>query len=171
MPKITPALTITSKKYSTASDAGPTTSPIVISVTDTLDITEVRQKVVDVSDDTKVLFDVTSGSGADLVTYTDGTSVAGTDGGFVYLRNLTEGMATTVDIYIAHSNFDTDATTSALQEDGAMQTSRLMTLKPGEFSFFAWDLERDLLVDSNAEADIEVTGALEAIFFVRTTSI
>ena len=39
-----------------------------------------------------------------------------------------------------------------------------MTLKPGEFSFFAYDLEADLIVDASAA----VTGALEAILFVRT---
>ena len=164
MPIITPALTITSKKFSTAADAGPTTSPIVISVTDSLAITEVRQKVVDVSDDHAILFDADS-EGANIISYTDATSEAGVDGGFVYLRNLTEGQATTADIYIGHG------ANGALEESGGSQTIRLMTLKPGEFSFFAWDLEQDLIVDSNAAADVVIYGALEAIFFIRTTSI
>ena len=166
MPKITPALTITSKKYSSAADAGPTTSPIVISVTDSLDITEVRQKVVDVADDHAILFDA-SDEGSGIISYTDGTSVAGTDGGFIYLRNLTGEMAAAsqVDIYIGHG------ASGAIEEDGASQAIRLMTLKPGEFSFFAWDLEQDLIVDSNAAADTVIAGALEAYFFVRTTSI
>ena len=166
MPKITPTLTLTSKKHSTASDAGPTTSPIVISVTDSLDITEVRQKVVDVSDDHLVLFPNAQSDvgGSNIVTYSDGTNVAGTDGGFVFLRNLTEGASTTVDIYIGHG------AAGALEEDGGSQTLRLMTLKPGEFSFFAWDLEQPLIVDSNAAADVVVTGALEAYLFIRTGS-
>ena len=163
MPKITPTLTITSKKYSSAADAGPTTSPIVISVTDSLDITEVRQKVVDVSDDHVILFKSTLTSGE--VAFTDDTAVAGTDGGFIYLRNLTSEMATAsqVDIYIGAGS------SAALQADAT--AIRLSTLKPGEFSFFAWDLTSDIIVDSNAAADTIIPGALEAYFFVRTTSI
>jgi hypothetical protein len=170
MPIITPALTITSKKFSTAADAGPTTSPIVISVTDSLAITEVRQKVVDVSDDHAILFDADS-EGANIISYTDTTSEAGVDGGFVYLRNLTEGQATTADIYIGHGTPSDFTSANGLEESGGAQTIRLMTLKPGEFSFFAWDLEQDLIVDSNAAADTVIYGALEAIFFIRTTSI
>jgi hypothetical protein len=164
MPKITPTLTITSKKYSSASDAGPTTSPIVISVTDSLDITEVRQKVVDVSDDHAILF-ASDTEGTGIISYTDATEVAGTDGGFIYLRNLTGEMAAAsqVDIYIGVG------TSAALEADAT--AIRLSTLKPGEFSFFAWDLTSDIIVDSNAAADTVIAGALEAYFFVRTTSI
>jgi hypothetical protein len=39
-----------------------------------------------------------------------------------------------------------------------------MTLKPGEFSFFAWDMEADIILDASAA----VVGALEAVLFVRT---
>ena len=168
MPKITPALTITSKKYSSATDSGPTTSPIVISVTDTLDITEVRQKVVDVSDDHVLLFDAnTEGSG--IISYTDTTTEAGVDGGFLYLKNLTSDMAAAsqVDIYIG---VKVEAgSVEALEGDTAAQ--RFMTLKPGEFSFLAWDMRHDIVIDSAAPADTVIAGALEAIFFVRTTSI
>ena len=155
MPIITPALTITSKAHGTASDSGPTTQALAVSVTDSLDVTEVRQIVRDVSTTSAILFD------ADDTTYSDATSVAGTDGGFIFIRNLTEGMTTTADVYIGFN-----AGGGELGEGDGQQTARLMTLKPGEFSFFAWDLEQDIALDASAT----VTGAVEAILFLRTTS-
>ena len=144
---INPTLTITSNKYSTGTNSGPTSSPLAISVTDKLDVTEVIAKVVDVSDTNKILFDSSEIA----------TSVAGTDGAFIYIKNLTEGMTATADVYIGHGT------------DGALEgatATRLMTLKPGEFSFFSYDFEADLIIDgSNATA---IDGAVEAILFMRT---
>ena len=40
------------------------------------------------------------------------------------------------------------------------------SVKPGEFSFFSWDLEKDIILDGSATA----TGAVEAILFLRTSS-
>ena len=157
MPIITPTLTITSKAHSTASDSGPTTQALAVSVTDSLDISEVRQVVRDVSTTASIIFDA-DGS---VNSFSDGTTVAGTDGGFVFIKNLTEGATTTADIYIG---FNTGA--AEMHDGGGEQTSRLMTLKPGEFSFFAWDLEKDIVVDASAAAN----GALEATLFLRTTS-
>ena len=153
---ITPTLTITSKAHSIASDSGPMTQALALSVTDTLDVTEIRQIVRDVSTTAAVLFD------ADDTSYSDGTSVAGTDGGFIFIRNLTEGMATTADVYIGFN-----AGSGEISEGDGQQASRLMTLKPGEFAYFGWDLEADIIVDASAT----VAGALEAYFFVRTTSV
>ena len=152
---ITPTLTITSKAHSIASDSGPMTQALALSVTDTLDVTEIRQIVRDVSTTSAILFD------ADDTTYSDATSVAGTDGGFIFIRNLTEGMTTTADIYIG---FNTGS--GEIGEGDGQQAARLMTLKPGEFSFFAWDLEKDIILDGSAAA----TGAVEAILFLRTSS-
>ena len=39
-----------------------------------------------------------------------------------------------------------------------------MTLQPGEFAFFPWDMEQDIQVDASVAND----DALEAILFVRT---
>ena len=100
---ITPTLTITSNAYDATTNPGPTTSPVAISVTDLLDVTEVSSKLIAVGTTDAVLF-------------------------------------------------------TATDED------RLMTLKPGEFAFFPWDLEANLHVDASAAVD----GALEAIVFVRT---
>ena len=153
---INPTLTITSNKYSTGANSGPTSSPIAISVTDKLDVTEVIAKVIDVSDTHKVLFDAS----------TIAESVAGTDGAFIYIKNLTEGMtaadgtANTADVYIGHG------ATGALEGAGDADKRRLMTLKPGEFSFFSYDFEADLIIDGSNSTAID--GAVEAILFMRT---
>ena len=148
---ITPTLTITSNAYDATTNPGPTTSPVAISVTDLLDVTEVSSKLIAVGTTDSVLFTATD--------YTTGTT-AGTDGAFIFLRNLTEGMATTADIYIGHN----PTGDGEMEDTGAADEDRLMTLKPGEFAFFPWDLEANLHVDASAAVD----GALEAIVFVRT---
>jgi hypothetical protein len=146
---ITPTLTITSNKFSATSNPGPTSSPINISISDLLDVTQVDSNIVTVSTTGATLLTATN--------YTSGTT-EGTDGAFIFLRNLTEGLATTADIYIGHNVTNPELTSGAGDED------RLMTLKPGEFAFFPWDMEANLNVDASAAAD----DALEVIVFVRT---
>ena len=76
---ITPTLTITSNKFNATSNPGPTSSPISISVSDLLDVTQVDSNIVTVSTTAKALFTVSN--------YT-ADHTAGTDGGFIFLRNL-----------------------------------------------------------------------------------
>jgi hypothetical protein len=149
---ITPTLTITSNSYSATSKPGPTSSPLSISVTDTLDVTQVDSNIVTVGTTDAVLFSKTN--------YVSADRDAGTDGGFVFLKNLTEGAATTTNIYIGHN----PTGDGEMEDTGAADEDRLMTLKPGEFAFFPWDMEADLHVDASVAAD----DALEAILFVRT---
>jgi len=148
---ITPTLTITSNAYGATTNPGPTSSPLSISVSDLLDVTQVDSNIVTVATTDAVLFTATN--------YTTGTD-AGTDGAFVFLRNLTEGMTTTANIYIGHN----PTGDGEMEDSGAADEDRLMTLKPGEFAFFPWDLEANLHVDASAAVD----DALEAIVFVRT---
>lgn len=148
---ITPTLTITSNKYSASTNPGPTSSPLAISVTDLLDISQVDSNIVTVATTDAVLFTASD--------YTSGTD-AGTDGGFIFLRNLTEGLTTTANIFIGHN----PTGDGELEDTGAADEDRLMTLKPGEFAFFPWDMEANIHVDASAAVD----DALEAIVFVRT---
>ena len=148
---ITPTLTITSNKYTATTNPGPMSSPLNLSVTDLLDVTQVDSNIVTVATTDAVLFTATD--------YTSGTD-AGTDGAFVFLRNLTEGLTTTADIYIGHN----PTGDGELEDTGAADEDRLMTLKPGEFAFFPWDMEGEISVDASVAND----DALEAIIFVRT---
>ena len=152
---ITPTLTITSNAYNATTNPGPMSSPLNISVTDLLDVTQVDAKIVTVATDAAPLFTVSD--------YTSGTT-AGTDGGFIYLRNLTDDSkyTTSSNIYIGHN--PTSGTGSELEDSGAADEDRLMTLKPGEFAFFPWDMEGEISVDASVAND----DALEAIIFVRT---
>ena len=146
---VTPTLTITSNKYDAGTNPGPTSSPLAISVTDTLDVTEVVSKIVTVAVTDAVLFDASDYSAS---------VAAGTDGGFIFLRNLQD--STGSNIYISCGTTGD----GELEDGGGAEAFRLMTLKPGEFSFFSWDMEQDIHVDSSAAVD----DALEAILFVRT---
>jgi hypothetical protein len=147
---ITPTLTITSNKFNATSNPGPTSSPINISVSDLLDVTQVDSNIVTVATTGATLLTATN--------YTSGTT-EGTDGAFVFLRNLTEGLTVAPNIFIGHN-----VTNAELDSAEAGDEDRLMTLKPGEFAFFPWDMEANLNVDASAAAD----DALEVIVFVRT---
>ena len=147
---ITPTLTITSNKFNATSNPGPTSSPINISVSDLLDVTQVDSNIVTVATTGDTLLTATN--------YTSGTT-EGTDGAFIFLRNLTEGLTVAPNIFIGHN-----VTNAELDSAEAGDEDRLMTLKPGEFAFFPWDMEANLNVDASAAAD----DALEVIVFVRT---
>ena len=152
---ITPTLTITSNKYSATSNPGPTSSPLNMSVSDLLDVSQVDSNIVTVSTTAKALFTVSD--------YT-ADHTAGTDGAFIFLKNLTDhsSFTTSCDIYIGHN--PASGVTSDLADSGTADEDRLMTLKPGEFAFFPWDMEGEMSVDASAAND----DALEAIVFVRT---
>ena len=152
---ITPTLSITSNAYNATTNPGPMSSPLSISVTDLLDVTQVDAKIVTVATDAAALFTATD--------YTTGTT-AGTDGGYIFLKNLTDDSKYTAssNIYIGHN--PTGGAGAELEDSGAADEDRLMTLKPGEFAFFPWDMEGGISVDASVAND----DALEAIIFVRT---
>ena len=152
---ITPTLTITSNSYDATKNPGPVSSPLNISISDDISVTEMESKVVDASTTATVLFDASE--------YAVDGDTAGTDGGFVYVRNLitsTSNHTDSADIYIGFG------ASAEIEDGGGGEATRLMTLKQGEFSFFSWDMENDLIVDASAA----VSGALEAIMFSRSTT-
>ena len=140
---ITPKLTLTSNASTASTDAGPLSIALSLSATDSLTVTKVESKILDVDGTHGVLFDA-SDYAASLA--------AGTDGGFIYLKNLD----TAGHIYIGHG------ASTALE--GGTETTRLMTLLPGEFAWFPWDMTTDIIEDANGS----YTGALEAWLFIRT---
>ena len=145
MAVITPTLTsVSNAAGSTPSNlAGPLSVALSLSATSTLTVDGVQAKTVTVSDTHATLWDAS--------TISDGTATAGTDGGFVYLKN----QHATVNIYIGFG------AAGALEADDS--TRRLLTLKPGEFAWLPWDLTADLIVDASAAG----TDALETWYFDR----
>jgi hypothetical protein len=150
---ITPTLTINSKASgsSPASKAGPMSFAFQLSATDSLSIAEVKSKIVDVFGDHS-----TSGYNPlwDASDYTD-SGEAGTDGAFVYIKNITA----------AGSGRNIMIGAGTLENlSGNGEADRLFTLQPQEFAFFPWDCTQDLHVDANGDT----TNALETWVFVRT---
>ena len=147
---IKPTLTLKANSSSATTDAGPMSIALSLSATDSLDVTKVGTKILDVkgthgdADGGGVLWDA-----SDYVA----SLGAGTDGGFLYLKNR----HATGHIYIGHA-----AGATALE--GGTETARIMTLLPGEFAWMPWDMTADIIFDANGDHD----GALESWLFVRT---
>ena len=152
---ITPTLTLTSRASgsSPASDAGPLSFAFQLSATDTLSVTKVETKIIDVKTD----HTASNGAGIlwDASDYlTPGDAAAGTDGGFVYIKNTSS--TATHEISIGQG--------TAAHILGAGNSTRLMTLKGGEFAFFPWDMVADIVYDANGD----YSDALETWLFIRT---
>ena len=147
---IKPTFSLTANASSATTDAGPMSMSLSLSTTDSLDISEVQSKIVDMTSDThQLLWDASdfTASGA-----------TGVDGGWLYMKNLlAENSPADLlhDIIISHTDADAD---------DAGDAHRLYTLQPGEFCFFPWDATQDIYVDSH-ETNVQ---ALECWLFVRT---
>jgi hypothetical protein len=143
---IKPTFSLTSNASTATTDAGPLTVALSLSATDSLDVTRVESKIIDVDGTHGVLF-----TAADYYTASLG---AGSDGGFVYVKNHDAAGH----IYIGFG--------SSTALEGGTEATRLMTLLPGEFAFFPWDFTANIIEDANGA----YTGALEAWLFIRTTT-
>ena len=146
---IKPTLTLTSNASTATSTPGPLSIALSLSATDILDVTKVGTKILDVKGDH------TASDGAGVLWNASdyvASLGAGTDGGWVYLKN----QHATGHIYIGHGS-------AAALESGATAT-RIMTLLPGEFAWFPWDMTADIVYDANGDHN----GALETWLFIRT---
>tara|TARA_R100000995_G_scaffold68397_1_gene37054 strand:- start:600 stop:1061 length:462 start_codon:yes stop_codon:yes gene_type:complete len=150
MATITAGVTVSSNA-STASTPGPLSFALSLAASDTLDVTKVETKILDVKADHTASTD--AGVLWDASDYT-ASGAAGTDGAFVYIKNTSS--TATHEISIGHG--------SAAHILGAANTTRLMTLKGGEFAFFPWDCTADIVYDANGD----YSAALESWVFVRT---
>jgi|TARA_A100000172_G_C2974265_1_gene87040 hypothetical protein len=150
MATITAGVTVSSNA-STASTPGPLSFALSLAASDTLDVTKVETKILDVKGDHTASID--AGVLWDASDYT-ASGQAGTDGAFVYIKNTssTDGHHITIGHGTA-ANLSTDAS-----------TTRLMTLRGGEFAFFPWDCTADIVYDANGD----YSAALESWVFVRT---
>ena len=150
MATIKPTFSLTSNS-STHATPGPLSIALALSATDSLDVTKVESKILDVKGD----YTASDGAGVlwDASDYT-ASGAAGTDGAFVYIKNTSTNAAH--HIYIGHG-------TATQMYDGG-DTTRTMTLKGGEFAWFPWDCTQDIVYEGNDDhSDI-----LETWIFVRT---
>ena len=149
---IKPSLTLTANASTASSNAGPLSVALSLSATDSLAVTKVQSKILDVFG-----AHASGDSGGILWAASDYTASgeAGTDGAFVYIKNITAaGSGRNIMIGAA--------TLENLSDNG--EADRLFTLQPQEFAFFPWDCTVDLNFDANGDT----TNALESWVFVRT---
>ena len=141
MAVIKPTLTLTSNASSATTDAGPLSIALSLSATDSLTVDTVESKIITPTTTVSTLFD---GSALDA-----GSEVAGTNGGFLYMKNTS---TSDYDVFIG---IEADGA-SATELQGNADAQRLFTLKQGEFCFFPYDYTMDITVDAeNANATME----------------
>ena len=83
---IKPSLTLSSNASSATTDAGPLSIALSLTASDSLDVTKVESKILDVKIDHTASTD--AGILWDASDYT-ASGEAGTDGAFVYIKNIT----------------------------------------------------------------------------------
>ena len=149
---IKPTLTLTSNASTATTDAGPLSIALSLSATDSLAVTAVRTKILDVkgahgdSDGGGILWDASD--------YT-ASGEAAVDGAFIYIKNVT-AVGSGRNIMIGAGTLEN------LSSNG--EADRLFTLQPQEFAFFPWDCTQDINYDANGDT----ASALETWVFVRT---
>ena len=148
---IKPAFTLSANSSKATTDAGPLSVSLSLSASDSLSVTKVESKILDVKGDHTASTD--AGVLWDASDYT-ASGDAGTDGAFVYIKNTSSTAGH--HIYIGHG--------SAAAMQGGANTTRTMTLQGGEFAWIPWDCTQDIVYDANGD----YSAALESWIFVRT---
>ena len=152
MAVIKPTLTLTANTSQATTNAGPLSVALSLSATDLLTVDNVQSQIVTPqTSGTSVL--TIDGSGL------DGTETAGTDGAYVYMKNISAASTTNL-IYIGivpavHTSTspivpaNLGASGTALDHADA-ESYRTFTLKVGEFAFFPWDYLGDIYCGASA---------------------
>jgi hypothetical protein len=154
MGTVTPKLTLTANTNTASTDPGPMSIALSLSATDALDITKVESRIIDVDGTHGILLDASS-----FCAGGSATAEAGTDGAFVYIKNITAaGSGRNIMIGSANSNQSDNV------DPDSPSATRLFTLQPQEFAWFPWDCTYDIYEDANGST----TNALEYWVFVRT---
>ena len=148
MAVIKPTLSLTANANTATTDPGPLSIALALSVTDSLTVDLVESQIISIADDSSHarLFDGAALGGD--------TETAGTVGAFLYFKNT----GASGNIYIGvQADDDTAADIgNANQVDDFSATTRLFTLKPGEFAFMPYDYAMDITYDASAAATLEV---------------
>ena len=148
MAVITPTLTLTSNASTATTNAGPLSVALSLSATDLLSVDIVESQIINIPDATShaLLFDGAALGGD--------TETAGTVGCFLYFIN--SGASGDVYIGVQADNDSAADIGAANQADDFSATTRLFTLKPGEFAFMPYDYAMDITYDASAAATLEV---------------
>lgn len=157
MGKITPTISFTSNSESVTNNPGPGSVSVSASITDSLSVDLMEQKLIECSDTPTKLVD-----GHDTMT-TAGSDVwtPGTVGSYIFLKN--NSSTTNEDIYVGIVSNCQDNTGTCVGADNPTaphasnaghlagtdhETLRTFTLLPGEFAWFPWDYTGDIYYES-----------------------
>tara|TARA_R100001163_G_scaffold16492_2_gene14909 strand:- start:4384 stop:4851 length:468 start_codon:yes stop_codon:yes gene_type:complete len=143
MATITPTFTLSANK-NTATTPGPLSVALALSVTDALTVDNVESQIYDI--DTGANTTILDGSTEDTA------FVPGTNGCFVYLKNITASGTDKICIGIGADGLAPavdDGTTDLTRSH--TDSLRTMTLMPGEFAFFPFDYTGDIVAQATAD--------------------
>tara|TARA_X000001388_G_C2221807_1_gene119553 strand:+ start:112 stop:594 length:483 start_codon:yes stop_codon:yes gene_type:complete len=158
MPTITPTLTLVANK-NTATTPGPLSMALSLSATDALLVDNVESEIHTITTTTAshVIVD-----GSTLV----GSGVGGTDGGWIYMKNVT--VSGDYLIYIGFVPADNTADLAADTPSTGTATIRSFSLKPGEFAFFPYDYIGDIIAEASNNGTGDTVPKLEVWRFDRS---
>ena len=139
MAVIKTAFTLTANKSTATTSAGPLSVALSLNASDTLTVDTVTSEIVTIP------FTAATDVATKLIDGGDymGSGVAGTDGGYVYLKNTTASGAGKIYVGVQKSG-------AAVDLDDDAQDERFCTLERGEFAFFPFDYTMDIYVDASA---------------------
>ena len=155
---IKPTFSFTANANSATTDPGPMSFGLTLSTTPDADasgrltVDVVEQDVITVTTATTNIVDGSAHIGS---------GVGGTDGCWMYLKNIT--VSGSYQIYIG---IVADGDTSDIAADGT-GTSRAFTLNRGEFAFFPYDYTGDITVETDNNGSGDTVPKLEMWRFDR----
>ena len=139
MATIQTALSISANKSTATTTPGPLSVALATSATTSLTVDKTVSEVMTVAytdaTDTAVL--LINGRGTYM-----GTGAAGTDGGYVYIKNTTASGTNLIMICLHPAGLED------IDDNG--DDHRFFTLKKGEWAFFPYDYTQDISVKANA---------------------
>ena len=168
MAYIKPKLSFISNSESVTTDPGPSSFALSLATTPTADTSgrlTVDNMIQGKYTTTTTPVEFLGKSGHDLMSQYNATDIwtPGTDGCFLYLKNMDTSGTDSIYVGIV-SNCDDNASTATgtdaplapdtTGQSGLAETTnitlRTMTLKPGEFAFFPWDYTGRIFCQNNA---------------------
>ena len=144
---IKPTFTLTANKNSvTSGNKGPLSIALALNASDLLSVDNVRSEIVTVpfsadGDNATLLVDGSAYMGA--------TGAAGTDGGFIYMKNVSAAHATNK-IYIGMHPSGIALDDLAVNAED----QRFCTLFVGEFAWFPFDYTQDIVIDASTSGQL-----------------
>ena len=145
MGKITPTISFTSNSDQATTNAGPGSFAVAASISDSLSVDLMEQKLIETSGTVTKLLDGSVVGG--------GTETPATVGCYIFLRN--NSSTTNENIYIgivagggSYTPGAPDGSGGSALDEATNSTLRTFTLLPGEFAWFPFDYTGDIYYES-----------------------